>query len=202
MMRAMTGINALREHSRITWIEQEHGWAATPEDIVTVLSNEGFEECKREQTTSRPNRRPAGGLWQGVNPRTGSVASAIWVNRPAWPHDIVFIEVDGESLAGGEDGGGDPWTEAIAPRGAGAGSQLVRTSQWAQRARERTAMGHEPDAQQTTSRTLGREHGDDPSHAAEGAHAVSGRARPEAREDGRGVPSLGRDPYQDEGGEG
>jgi hypothetical protein len=33
MMRAMTGINALREHSRITWIEQEHGWAATPEDI-------------------------------------------------------------------------------------------------------------------------------------------------------------------------
>ena len=24
-------------------------------------------------------------------------------------------------------------------------------------------MGHEPDAQQTTSRTLGREHGDDPS---------------------------------------
>ena len=41
-MRAMMGINALREHSRITWIEQEHGWAATPEDIVTVLSNEGF----------------------------------------------------------------------------------------------------------------------------------------------------------------
>jgi hypothetical protein len=63
MMRAMTSINALREHSRITWIEQEHGWAATPGDIVTVLSNEGFEECKR----------------------------------------------------------GDPWTEPIAPRGAGQG---------------------------------------------------------------------------------
>jgi hypothetical protein len=94
-MRTMTGFNALREHRRITWIEQEHGWPATPEEIVTVLSNEGFEECKREQTTSRPNRRPAGGLWQGVNARTGSVASAIWVNRPAWPHDIVFIEVVG-----------------------------------------------------------------------------------------------------------
>jgi len=62
MMRAMTAFNALREHSRITWIEQEHGWAATPEDIVTVPSNEGFEECKRELTTSRRNRRPAGGL--------------------------------------------------------------------------------------------------------------------------------------------
>jgi hypothetical protein len=63
-------------------------------------------------------------------------------------------------------------------------------------------MGHEPDTQQTTSRTLGREHGDDPSRAAEGAHAVSGPARPAACEDGRGVPSLGGDPYQDEGGEG
>jgi hypothetical protein len=55
---------------------------------VTVLSNEGFEACKREQTTSRRDRRPAGGLWQGVNPRTGSVASAIWVNAtnedPQW----------------------------------------------------------------------------------------------------------------------
>ena len=63
-------------------------------------------------------------------------------------------------------------------------------------------MGHEPDAQQTTSRMLGREHGDDPSHAAEGARAVSGPARPEARDDGRRVRSLERDPYQDEGGEG
>jgi hypothetical protein len=63
-------------------------------------------------------------------------------------------------------------------------------------------MGHEPDAQQTTSRTLGREHGGDPNRGAEGAHAVSGRARPGAREDGRGVPSLEGDPYQDEGGEG
>jgi hypothetical protein len=102
----MTSINALREHSRMTWIEQEHGWAATPEDLVTVLSNEGFEECKRELTTSWRNRRPAGGPGRASNPHTGSVASAIWVNRPPWPHDIVFIEVDGESLAGGEDGCG------------------------------------------------------------------------------------------------
>ena len=121
MMQTMTGFNALREHSRITWIEQEHGWAATPEDIVTVLSNEGFEECKREQTTSRRNRQPAGGVWQGVDTRTGSVASAVWVNRPAWPHDIVFIEVDGESFAGGEGGCVDPRTEPIALRGAGQG---------------------------------------------------------------------------------
>jgi hypothetical protein len=44
----------------------------------------------------------------------------------------------------------------------------------------------------------------DPSPGGEGAHAASGRpARPVgAREDGRGVPSLERDPYRDEGGEG
>jgi len=63
MIRTMTGFDALREHGRITWIEREHGWAATPEEIVTVLSNEGFEECKREQTTSRgiADRRAASG---------------------------------------------------------------------------------------------------------------------------------------------
>jgi hypothetical protein len=101
MMRAMTGFDALRAHNRITWIEPEHGWIAAPEDIVNVLANEGFEECKRETTTSRRDRQPAGGLWQGVNTRTGSVASAIWVTRPVWQDAVVFIEVDGESLAGG-----------------------------------------------------------------------------------------------------
>jgi hypothetical protein len=61
--------------------------------------------------------------------------------------------------------------------------------------RARRAAGH-------VSWTLGREHGGDPSHGAEEAHALSGPARPEARQDGRGVPSLEHDPYQDEGGEG
>ena len=100
-MRAMMGFYALRAHSRITWIDQAQGWIAAPEDIVTVLANEGFEECTRETTTSRRDRQPAGGLWQGVNTRTGSVASAIWVTRPVWQDAVVFIEVDGESLAGG-----------------------------------------------------------------------------------------------------
>jgi len=100
-MREMTGFRALREQSRITWIERDRGWVAAPEDIVTVLSSEGFEECKRATTKSRRDRHPAGGVWQGVDPRTGSVASAVWVNHAAWPHAVVFIEVDGESVAGG-----------------------------------------------------------------------------------------------------
>jgi hypothetical protein len=65
-------------------------------------------------------------------------------------------------------------------------------------------MAHEPDAEQTTCPgRWARDRGGDPSPGGEGAHAVSGRpARPAAREDGRGVPSLERDPYRDEGGEG
>ena len=82
------------------WIEEEKGWVAAPDDVVGALSKDGFDECKREMTTSRRDTRPAGGVWQGVNTRTGSVASAIWVNRPPWPQAIVFITIDGVSLIG------------------------------------------------------------------------------------------------------
>jgi hypothetical protein len=101
-MRQMKGFNELREQSRMTWIEQERGWDAAPDEIFSALLDEGFAECKREMTTSRGDSQPAGGLWQGVDTRTGSVASAIWVNRPAWHRAIMFIEVDGESLTGGQ----------------------------------------------------------------------------------------------------
>ena len=91
-MREMTGFRALRAQSRITWIERDRGWIAVPEDMVSVLSSEGFEECKRETTTSRRDSHPAGGIWQGVDPRTGSVASAVWVNHAEWPHALVYVE--------------------------------------------------------------------------------------------------------------
>ena len=96
----MTGLNELRGDGRMTWSEAEQGWVAAPEEIVNALSTDGFEECKREVTTSRRDSRPAGGVWQGINPRTGAVASAIWVNRLRWPQAMVFITVDGESLSG------------------------------------------------------------------------------------------------------
>ena len=97
-MRPMTGLNELRKQDKMTWIEQEHGWVAAPEEIVRALAKDGFAECKREMTTSRRDLRPAAGVWQGVDPRTGSVASAIWVTRTAWDQAIVFISIDGESL--------------------------------------------------------------------------------------------------------
>jgi hypothetical protein len=99
-MQAMNAVGDLRRQGRMTWIKAEHGWIAAPEEIVSALSTDGFEECKRELTTSRRDRRPAGGVWQGINTRTGAVASAIWVNRMRWPQAIVFITVDGEPLTG------------------------------------------------------------------------------------------------------
>lgn len=118
MRQQMKGFNELREQGRMTWIEQEYGWVVAPEEIVNALSNDGFEECKRESTTSRRDRRPAGGVWQGVNTRTGSVASAIWVNRLAGHQAIMFIDIDGEALEGAHavsGGGGAISGAAVSP---------------------------------------------------------------------------------------
>ena len=86
----------LHDQGRLTWTEREHGWVAVPDEVVDALARSGFEECKREMTTSRRDLRPAGGVWQGVNRITGSVASAIWVARATQPQALVFIEIDGE----------------------------------------------------------------------------------------------------------
>ena len=99
-MQPTHGLDELCGQGRMNWVEGEKGWVAAPEDVVGALSKDGFDECKREMTTSRRDTRPAGGVWQGVNTRTGSVASAIWVNRPRWPQAIVFITIDGVSLTG------------------------------------------------------------------------------------------------------
>jgi len=105
----MIGLAELRRQGRMTWMELENGWVAAPEDILTALAEDGFAECKRELTTSRSDSRPAGGVWQGVDARTATVASAIWVNRPGWQQAIVFIDVDGQSFV-------DPG--AVSPSGA------------------------------------------------------------------------------------
>src|SRR2546430_13325053 len=97
-MRQMTGLNELRERGMMTWLEQEHGWVAAPEEIVKAFSKDGFEECNRETTMSRREWQPPGGVWQGVDTRTGSVASATWVNRPPWH----------QSSAAGREGAGEP----------------------------------------------------------------------------------------------
>jgi len=107
-MREMSGLAELRRHGRMMWTEPQRGWVAAPEEILTALAKDGFEECKRALTSSRSDSRPAGGVWQGVDARTATVASAIWVNRPGWQQAIVFIDIDGQSF---EEGG------AVSPTG-------------------------------------------------------------------------------------
>ena len=81
----------------MTWSEARHAWAAAPDDVVGALSRDGFEECTRETTPSRQNLQPAGGMWRGVNPGTGSVAFVIWVTQPQPARALVFITIDGEA---------------------------------------------------------------------------------------------------------
>ena len=92
----VSGLAELRDQGRMTWTEREQGWVAVPDEVVTSLARGGFEECKRATTTSRRDLRPAGGVWQGVNQATGSVASAIWVARATQRQALMFIEIDGE----------------------------------------------------------------------------------------------------------
>jgi hypothetical protein len=114
-MRAMSVIDELREQGKMTWIDEERGWIAAPEDIVDALANAGFVECKRATTTSRRDLRPAGGLWQGVNRTMGSVASTIWVNRASEAQANVFITIDGESVQHGRIPDLEPNSSPSAP---------------------------------------------------------------------------------------
>lgn len=88
----------LRETGTIAWDAQERAWVATPDEIVQALAGEGFEEYKHEVTRSGRGRRPTGGLWQGLNSRTGAVGSAVWIQRDGVDRALVFVDVDGESV--------------------------------------------------------------------------------------------------------
>jgi hypothetical protein len=109
----MNAIDELRKQGKMTWIDEEHGWIAAPEDILDALANDGFVECNRATTTSRRDLRPTGGIWQGVNRTTGCVASTVWVNRPSPAQTVVFITIDGKPVALGRtlDLESNPYTE-------------------------------------------------------------------------------------------
>jgi hypothetical protein len=90
-----------QQRGRMTWARDEGGWIARPDEIVDTLSHDGYQEYKREVTRSRRDRAPTGGVWQGLNIETGSVASVIWVRRGPADDATVFIDIDGQPLVGG-----------------------------------------------------------------------------------------------------
>ena len=91
-------VNVLREQGRIAWAEEHRRWVASPEDAVRALTDDGFAEYKREVVRARGGEG-AGGMWQGLNLRTGAVASVIWVNRHDPRRAAVFLHIDGEPVA-------------------------------------------------------------------------------------------------------
>ena len=97
-MDGMHAVNVLREQGRIAWAEEHRGWVASPEDVVSALTNDGFEEYKREVFRTLGGEA-AGGMWQGLNLRTGVGASVIWVNRDDPRRAVVFLHIDGEPVA-------------------------------------------------------------------------------------------------------
>jgi len=97
----MHGLRDVQQQGRLTWGSGEAGWIAQPDEITDTLSRHGYQEYKHEIARSRRDRQPTGGVWQGLNIETGSVASAIWVRRGLADDATVFIDIDGEPLVGG-----------------------------------------------------------------------------------------------------
>jgi hypothetical protein len=98
-------IAELEQHGTMRWRVEDRAWVADPEDVVRALASDGYQEFRREIAKRSGNGTVSGGMWQGLDPRTGSVATVIWT-CPASPHEShVVIEIDGRPLEG------SAWTE-------------------------------------------------------------------------------------------
>ena len=85
-------------HRDAIWRPDEGAWVADPEHVVRALATEGFAEYKREVARDGRTHVPSGGMWQGLDPRTGAVATVIWVARPTPRQARVFIDIDGQAI--------------------------------------------------------------------------------------------------------
>lgn len=97
-MKDVGRLDRLRATSSIAWSDEEHGWVGDEHEIVTALTMLGYREYKHEVARTRRDRRPVGGVWQGLDPSTGSVASVVWHAREAVPGAVAVVEIDGTSL--------------------------------------------------------------------------------------------------------
>jgi hypothetical protein len=95
----METLNELVREGRIAWAPDARGWIAKPGDIMDALAREGFAEFKADAARSGRHREPAGGIWQGLDARTGAVASAIWIRGDDDDRAVVFVDVDGMTVS-------------------------------------------------------------------------------------------------------
>jgi hypothetical protein len=99
----------LIDQRKAVWIDRLRGWLAYPDDVVDGFARDGFREYRREPIRGRCDHGSLGGLWEGLDGSTGSVASVMWVNRPGPCLAMVFIVVDGEPLEGTREAGMETW---------------------------------------------------------------------------------------------
>lgn len=96
----MQHLGDLERNGTICWRAEDHAWIADPEDVVQALTIDGFDEYRRDIAKNGRGRATSGGIWQGLDPRTGVVATVIWATHGILPQSHVFIEIDGRLLEG------------------------------------------------------------------------------------------------------
>ena len=100
----MVHLDTLEREGAMYWRPEQRAWSADPAEVVRALGKDGFREYKREVVRRGRARIPGGGMWQGLDPTTGTVAIVLWVMHRVPPDVPVFIEVAGR------------WIEACADR--------------------------------------------------------------------------------------
>jgi len=94
----MQHLTELERQGLMRWRVEEHAWVADPDCVVRALTDGGFQEYKREIAKDKRSQPTSGGMWQGLDPRTGAVATVIW--HATSQETRVFIEIDGRPFEG------------------------------------------------------------------------------------------------------
>ena len=98
-MDTAQGLDGLRHDGRMRWLDGAQGWRAEPDEVVSALAAQGFEEYTRETARTPRDGPVTGGVWQGLDHRTGAVASTVWTRDPTGA-PIVFISINGAPVRG------------------------------------------------------------------------------------------------------
>jgi Winged helix-turn-helix DNA-binding len=96
----MQHLGELENNGAMCWRAEDEAWIADPERVVKALVNDGFAEYRREVARGGRERATSGGMWQGLDPRTGAVATVIWVAHAPPSQAHVFIDIDGRPIEG------------------------------------------------------------------------------------------------------
>ena len=118
----MHPLTDLEQRGVMCWRVEDQAWIADPGHLITALTAQGFQEYRHELSRRASDRATSGGMWHGLDPRNGSVASVIWVTHTAAEESHVFIEIDGRAIEG------SAWTDidtAVLSALAAAGGRLT-----------------------------------------------------------------------------